>query len=208
MHMRGSWDASQGPLGGLLGASGGPLGLLGGLLGASWEPLGGLVGLLVGASGASGGLLGPSWGERLEVSVRISPLGLPWGPLGALLGRLGGPRGRLRAPLGRLWALLGVCPAVVERSGAVFGRPVLLGAPQSSVKLHGVLQGPPGPDFQGPRGRQKVPQERISSRENVEILAFLWGVPIAGGGLSQGAPGPRRALRRFPRAPRSSRGLP
>ena len=65
MNMRVSWDASHGPLGGILGASerlfGASWGPLGGVLGASWGRLGGLL-------GASWGLLGAQDEARMEPS--------------------------------------------------------------------------------------------------------------------------------------------
>ena len=64
----GRFEASFGPLLGLLGASWGLFWASWGPLGASWGPLGGLLGPL-------GSLLGPSWG----------PLGASWAPLGAIL---------------------------------------------------------------------------------------------------------------------------
>ena len=84
--------ASWGPLGGLVrplacwGPPGGALGASWGLLGGLLGPLRGLLGPLGSASGASGGLFGPSWGGRLEMSVRVPPLepllGPSWVPLG------------------------------------------------------------------------------------------------------------------------------
>ena len=67
--------------------------------------------------------MGPSWGERLEMPVRIAPVGLSWGPLGALLGHLGGPRGRLRALLGRLGAPFGPSWGPHRTSWDDFGGP-------------------------------------------------------------------------------------
>ena len=117
MLLRGILEGSSWHLGGFLE-------LLGGLLGASWGPLGGLLGLLGGTSGASRGLLGSSWGERLELSVRIRPLGPllgstsvslgpSWGPLGPSWGHLelswgspGGLMARLGTVLGALLAVL------------------------------------------------------------------------------------------------------
>ena len=61
-------------LGGLLGASWGPLGAswgrLGGVLGASWGPLGGLLGPLFGAKKRLGGLLGPIFGAEAFFAAR------------------------------------------------------------------------------------------------------------------------------------------
>ena len=72
---RGLLDTILKPLGG---RSEAPWGLFLGLLGASW----GLWGASWALLGASWGLLGASWGGRLELLVRVPPLG-------ALLGRLG-----------------------------------------------------------------------------------------------------------------------
>ena len=118
-----SWEASCGPLGGVLEASWSPFwcllgpllglleaswGLLGaswGLLGASWAPLG----VTWGRRGAEGSnfrfgppLLGTSWG-RLGALLGASwavlaPSGPSWGPLGSLLGRSWGPLGPSSTP--------------------------------------------------------------------------------------------------------------
>ena len=102
MHMRGSWDASQGHLRGLIVASGG-------LFGASWGPLRGRLEALWGFLGAP---RGPPGGSRGHLGVRGSTcqfvfalFGLSRGPRVSLLGRLVGPWGRLGAILSHIGAL-------------------------------------------------------------------------------------------------------
>ena len=95
--------ASWGHLGGLLGV------FVGGPLGASW-------GLLVSILGLLGGLLGPPGGlsgGRLELSVRVPPLGavlgLSWAVLGAswaVLGPSWTVLGPSWGPLGPSWGAL------------------------------------------------------------------------------------------------------
>ena len=112
-------------LGSLRRASGGSFETLGasrGLLGPLW----GLLGLPGTFFGVSWGLFWTSWvaswGEKLEMSVRVAPLkpmfgnfnrpfgpsweplGLSWGPLGLSWGSLGPSWGGLGGPLGRLEA--------------------------------------------------------------------------------------------------------
>ena len=96
--------------------------------GASWGLLGGFLGSL----GALLGLPGASWGRRLEMSVRVSPLWPlwrpSWGSLGPSWGLLVPSWGlfrpswsALRGLVGRLGALLGACWAVLGRSSGLFG---------------------------------------------------------------------------------------
>ena len=94
MNLSISWDASQGPLGGLLGASGRLFGPLGGLLGTSRGRLGGLLGAPRGPLGACWGHLG----EKRSKCQFVFPL---LGSLGVLLGSPG-------AVVGPSWAVLGL----------------------------------------------------------------------------------------------------
>ena len=84
-----AWAPFGSPLGGLLGASWGPLGgflePLGGLLGASWGPLGGL---LEASREPLGGLLGGGPEPEPHQSRRRAKLG-PWSPLPGPLKRHG-----------------------------------------------------------------------------------------------------------------------
>ena len=125
MHLRVCWDASQRPLGELLGASGklfggfleASWGLLGSLLEASWGllgaprgPPGGSWGNLGGKGskcqfvfpllGSLGALVGLSWAVLLAPGAVLEPswavLGPSWGPHGLSWDDLGGPLGRLR----------------------------------------------------------------------------------------------------------------
>ena len=91
-------------------------------MGAVWRLLGGLLGSSWGFSEASWILLGASSGRRIELSVRVSLLGLSWGCLGAILGCHGRLLGRFGALLGRLGILLGCLGAVVGAPEAVLER--------------------------------------------------------------------------------------
>ena len=76
-------------------------------LGDLWRPLGGLL-------GAFWRSRGPPFGEGLEISARVGPLGLweptwaLWGPLGAVLGTSWADLGRSWGPLGPSWAVGGL----------------------------------------------------------------------------------------------------
>ena len=137
------------------------MGLLGGLFGASWGPLWGFLGASWSLLGASWSLLGASWG----------PLGASWGPLGAegpkspfgypvwapSWSRLGGLLGRLGSLLGRLGAVLGPCGAFTHRSGSRSGETEMRGRElRSSVSTTPRLSDDGGPHGMEPgeRGRR------------------------------------------------------
>ena len=92
------------PLGCLLEAI---FGLLDGPKRASCEPLGSFLRPLGGFVGALRGLLSASWDRRLDMSVRVPPLGPLLGPSWGLFGFLGALFGRLGAHSGVSWAVLG-----------------------------------------------------------------------------------------------------
>ena len=79
MNLRVSWDASHGPLGGLLGASGR-------LLGASWGLLGGVLEASRGLFGAPRGPPGGSWGHLGGKGSKCQFVFPLLGSLGALVG--------------------------------------------------------------------------------------------------------------------------
>ena len=142
-NMSVSRDASQGPLGELLGASGR-------LFGASWGLPGGVLEASWGLLGAPRGPLGGCWGHLGEKGSKCQFV-LP------LLGSLG-------ALLGLSWAILGVPGAVLGPSWAVLGPP--LGPLGGLIGRLGTILGAPRAVFDAVKTtKPSVPKMYVFRRE-------------------------------------------